>query len=457
MRRNIIIASVVALLMLSGIVAYLMLKRSSDGVASSLPKDITMVARVDFQSLAVHYGLSGDHASSIMHKLLWYSDDDIDGIDYLSNSYAFASQGYFGAVVPLKDSKRFKQFVEQARSCRFEQQRGLSWAVVDFNVLLAVSNDRAMMMGPAVGAELDELRNTIAACLKQSEEESGMHSELFGMLAARNEPITLATTYDALPAQLQPEGLGQYVNFSSLYATAGLTAMKDRASLSIEFSSTDDKMNRILDKFDEALQPINGNLLQTAPSNPALHVEMGLNGEHFLNTLRSIPHMRTKLLFANALLDLDMIIKSIDGDVAFSISDNWVVQTEMHSMKFLDNVSGWNDDITRTAGIRFDISADKSHGSVLYKDNRFYYGVRGNRLVCSPNEQLSHADAHNDVKYDFNTDLSQYSLFATVEAYNSFIDEYLPKAERVNIAAKDIRHWSIDLIVRDGATLLDIF
>ena len=77
--------------------------------------------------------------------------------------------------------------------------------------------------------------------------------------------------------------------------------------------------------------------------------------------------------------------------------------------------------------------------------------------MCSPNEQLSHADAHNDVKYDFNTDLSQYSLFATVEAYNSFIDEYLPKAERVNIAAKDIRHWSIDLIVRDGATLLDIF
>ena len=453
--KKLVIALAAVLVVVFAIVGWLMMKGKND-VASSLPQDVTMVARFDFPSLAVQYGMDGKDAGLIVKKLLWHSDEDVDGVDYMSPSYAFATQGYFGAIVPLSKADKFCDYVEKALSCRFEQQRGISWTVAAYNMLLAVDDDRAMLMGPAVGAEQDALRNIIASCLKQDEKESGMQSELFQMLTSREEPIVIATTYGALPEQVRFELLEHEMDLTSLYATAGITLRKDRANVALSLSSKDAKINKFLDKANEAFQPTNGTLLACAPNKPSVYIEAGVNGGLLLKALRSIPSVRTKLFLANAIMDVDLMIRNIDGDVAFSYVDNDVqAQIQLADTRILDKVSDWNDDITKAAGIRFEDRGGHK-GFVSYKGSQLYYGADGNRLMLSRNEKLVETVAHHDIKHNWAESMEGQHLFATIDISQSFLSAYLKHVERINVSSNDIRQWKVELQIQDGSELFDM-
>lgn len=453
--KKLVIALAAVLVVVVAIVGWLVMKGKND-VASSLPLDVTMVARFDFPSLAVQYGMDGKDAGRIVKKLLWQSYDDVDGVDYLSSSYVFASQGYFGAVVPLSDSSKFKDFIQQARSCSFEQQRGISWAVVDYNMLMAVSDDRVMIMGPAVGQEQDALRNTIAACLKQKEKESGMQSALFHMLNSRQEPIALVTTYGALPEQAHVELLDNEIDLTSLYAAAGITLRKDRVDVFLSLSSNDPKINKFLDNLNEALQPTNGSLLVNAPTNPSLFIEAGINGDKLLAALRGIPSVRTKLLLANSIMDLDIMIRSIDGDVSFSLNDNvGLTQLQLKDARVLDNVSSWNDDISKAAGVYFEDRGGHK-GSVRCKGHQFYYAADGKRVMLSRNDALVESTAHHDIDYNWAEAMDGQHVFASLNLQESFLKVYLKQFERVSVSSLDIRQWNVELVTKDGLELLDM-
>ncbi|MDR9826057.1 hypothetical protein RCJ22_10610, partial [Vibrio sp. FNV 38] len=79
------------------------------------------------------------------------------------------------------------------------RQRGLSWVVVEQQWLMAFDDDKALAMGPAVGAAQDQLRTVIAQLMKQDKDESAQGTELFALLGTKDEPLVAAVRPELMP------------------------------------------------------------------------------------------------------------------------------------------------------------------------------------------------------------------------------------------------------------------
>ena len=464
-KYGIIVALIAAIVV--GIGGWWLLRGSNDNAASSLPANVTMVGRVDFKSLALGYGLSWDEVKELIASK---NDKEDTGIDFSSNAYLFASQGYFGAIVPLGDADDFEAFLRREGET-IETQRGLKWSVLNGNMLLAFSDDRAMFMGPALGAELDNLRNTLATCIRQKETESGKQSRLYKLATEREEPIGLATNFTTLPeVKLLREipWLKVKLPLDALNLSAGVTLKKERFSLSAALDTEDKKTEKMLNRADDIFSKVNGDLLATTPANPLFHMMIGLDGEDLLTLLRENDAIRTALLMANALIDLDMIVKSIDGDVSLTLMGDsqhpdLLFQAQLENDKFMRNVTSWNDDMTRMAGLQF--YARDEHNAIcrMKSGTDFYFSTADKRLRISNNEATATATAHNDVAWAIKDDARKNILYATLDLSSarsvgpvstSRLSTYF---SRVTLSAPDLWHLDLNFDIAEGVDLLKEF
>jgi len=78
---------------------YWMLKDDRDELLSCLPKEVSMVGRVDLGALMAENDHDRSEVQDLVGKWLPFSEKDDSGIDFLSPLYVFASQGYLGAMV----------------------------------------------------------------------------------------------------------------------------------------------------------------------------------------------------------------------------------------------------------------------------------------------------------------------------------------------------------------------
>lgn len=464
MKKYGIIAALVAVVV-AGIVGWRMLRGRDDSMASSLPADITMVGRVDVKTLVMDYGLDlGDL------KDLLFADKKETGIKFQTAAYIFATQNYFGGILALSDNDDFEAMLQE-QGIDTEEQRGMKWGVINDNMLFAIDDDRVMWMGPAVGSEQDALRNTIYSCLKQSASESGKQSRIYKLLDQRKEPVALSTNMAALPEELRSKYLKYLpgdLPLGDLDVMAGFTAHKDRMSLSLGLSSENKSVNKQLDKFNDVLDKIDGDLVKTTPPNSLFHIEMGVDGEDLLKLLRENKILRTALLAVNMVIDFDKILKSIDGDVALTCLDfasdmpNLMFQAKLDSDNFMKDVSDWNDASTEAMGLSF-YSQGKNNAVCIYGGLPVYFGTRDKRLTISNTEALVKAEAYADVQKKFASDMKGCRIYAMLNlsklkpvlaVFSPAAVQYLDNFDRVTLRVTDVREIRLDLITRDGVDIL---
>ncbi|MBQ9560211.1 MAG: DUF4836 family protein [Bacteroidaceae bacterium] len=469
MKKYGIIAVLVAAVAAAGVWGWSALTGRDDSMASSLPADVTMVGRVDLKTLVLDYGLD---FADLKDLLFSANKDEKTGIKFQTAAYVFASQGYFGGIVALEDDNDFEAFLKK-QGCEVEEQRGLRWAVIENNVLLGFDDDRAMLMGPAVGSEQDALRNTVATCLKQSDSESGKQSRIYKLLEQRKEPVAISSNLSALPKKLLSEYLSYLpgdLSLDDLDVMAGFTAQKERLGLSFAFSSENESLNRQMDKVDKIFGQIESSLVRTTPPSPLFHMVMNVDGEDLLERLREDKTLRTGLLALNMIFDLDMVVKSIDGDVALTCPEyseelpSLLFQAEVEDDKFMKKVNDWNDAPTKAMGVNF-YSQDSHNAMCTVAGMPVYFGTHDDRLSISNTEALVKADAYADVKAKMADEMKGNRLFAVlnVDKLRPVVGQYAPESQqfldlfdRLTLSVPDVREMRFELVTREGVDLLQV-
>ena len=416
-------------------------------MASSLPKDATLIMRINTKQALTDYGITWKE----MTKAVLKGQNDT-GIDPQRTGYFFAWNSYLGAVLPLKDDDDFEKYLLENHHTT-QEQRGIKWSVIDGRLLVGYTDDRAVAMGPAMGAELDNLRNTVAQLLNQSDKESGSQSPLFARLQERTEPIALATDLQNLTAiPVVGEKIQKYLK-QSIDVSAGLSVGKENTTLSMALSSDDAKTNQLFDALDETLQPLNGNLLKTAPKRQSFHLEMGLRGERLIELLRSIPEVRAKLLIANTIFDADLMLKNIDGDVAFSLpritlisKPSPIVQMEMKDASFIAHADEWNDELSQAAGVRF-LPVNARQGRVeTHIWSPIFYSVDENRLTLSDSQSMAWTTTYVDLGNEELERMKGYRLYANLNLGNILLFKgFVDRSQQVVLRASDARQWQLEL------------
>ncbi len=458
MKKYGIIATVIAIVAIAGF-AGLKLLKSDDSMASSLPADVTMVGRVDLKAMVKDYGMTLDE----LKALVFDKEQKETGIDYLATAYVFAAQERFGAILPLSSEEQFKAFLEE-NGLTITEQRGLKWSVVDGNILLVYNDNRAMAMGPAIGSDQDQLRNTLAECMTQKESNSGKKSRMYKLLDARKEAVAVAANAELL------KSFYDNVNFDFLNAcdlTAGLVLKKNKVGLSLAASTEDKNVQKYFDKCDDVFDHIEGDLLPTTPVNPLFHLAMNVDGEELLGLLRENPEVRTWLVGLNTILDMDMILKSIDGDVALTcptfnfVETNILLQAELDDKDFMKNVADWNDEVSGKAGVFF-YPKDKNNATCVFNGQTFYFGTEGDRLSISNSETLTRATSYSGNEWKAQAaDMKKCCLYACLEISNlSTLLKAVPYGqslsafERLTLSAPTTHELTLELVAPEGTDIL---
>lgn len=452
------IIAAIALVLVAGLVGWRMWSRNHDDMSTSLPKELMMVGKVDMKSFFLENGKKW----SEVRKMIALDHKKV-GLDLQSPAYVFASQGYLGAVVAVDNDDDFKDFLS-GKGCDVKQLRGLNWSVVLDNFLVGFNSNRAILMGPAVGSEQEALYGVIAGLIEQNATESGIGSHLYELMQGRTEPVALAANMGAfmqLPVlnQLEEKG-GVYSTLQALDVTAGLSYLQDKVSLAMSVETEDKKTTKLLAALDEVFMPANASLLERDPDNTLFHMEVGLNGERLLELLRTNPDVRTTLLLANSIFDLDLILKSIKGDVSLTVpqislgSQEVQFQAQLVDDSFMQNISTWNDAVSRAAGVYFYPQRDDRYMAV-FKGTPCYFSVAGKRLYLSNSDRLASPQSHHDVAYDLQDEMRQYRVYGNLNVKSvapllAVVPHagFLSRIERVVLAMPNMREMKIEFVTR---------
>ncbi len=113
-----------------------------------------------------------------------------------------------------------------------------------------------------------------------------------------------------------------------------------------------------------------------------------MDGTQLLNLLRQNPEVRTMLLMANMVADVDMVVKSIKGDVAIRMPQLSTIDTELtlvaeiSTSSFLDQVIEWGDEASTQGSIRFIPSVNGAY-LCAYGGKAYYFGATDEHLYIT--------------------------------------------------------------------------
>ncbi len=438
-------------------VLFFVLRKGPNDCSVAVPHDSSLVAKIDLRSLLEQDGIQLDDLSSGPFSL------DKLGIDFSQPAYAFAYQSYFGAIIPMKDMQRLLDLTFLMHS-KVEQQRGLQWTVFGGSFLVCYDDKKAMVIGPATSSEQEELRGVLYNCMKQTPKDGG--SDLMERLWERREPIALATSLNALPGRYlnylksaMPEGLSA----EDFIISAGLKTEGNTLTMNVYLSAEGAKAKEFLARVNAAFRPMDATLFEAAPEGSFLHLEAGIEGDKLIELLRQNPDTRTKMLGMNMILDLDMILKSIHGDVAFTLprfglfDTPMLLQANVADDKFMQNVDSWNEGVTEQTGIRF-TPAGGGNYRFTYNFETYYFGVHNRRLfLTNKSEYVQDSTQRPTVVLE---DAKGCRVYVQVDISSladmlSFIPGGSLRGMRgLTMKCKNINEWTITLRANEGVDIL---
>lgn len=380
--------------------AFAMLLSSCSGsdYINAIPKSSTALISIDMQKMAERNHLS-DKASVL--KSLLHVDDVADcGIDATEKLYLFETvDGTLGlcAKVSSEDDLEnwLSQLAKEQKVCQpVSERKGFHFSVLKDNWLIGFSDKSLLVMGPVVADAQSELQRQMVKYLKADEEQGIQSSRLFDSLDSITSPMAMVAQAQALPEKfIAPFTLGapkgtdasQIVIAAEMNINNGLLRIKGKT---FSFNS---EVNASLEKANQNYRPIKGKYVMSMPDDAMAGIFMNVNGTQFLPMMQSNKGIQQLLLGINAAVDMDNIIRSVDGDMTIvmpSFSDSNLKMTmaaQLAHSKWLADVGYWKESCPKGSSI-----ADWGKNAYYYTDGKtsFYFGVTDDSQFYSGSDEL---------------------------------------------------------------------
>ena len=402
-----------AALVVAALLAFFLLSKGGRSYTSALPSDVQAVACLDAKALLKAADLSLSDMGQLISRFSESEESEPSGIDMTSPVYAFVdANGNTGFLSAVSSEDELQQTLakmqDEGRAGDVTLQRGLSWCVIDGKWLLSFDDKKALIMGPATGDAQDQLRNTIAELMQQSRSDSGAKAELTELTEKADAPLSATLSAKLLPQKLQ-QTLQEWLKTETLddvFVRLQLATKDNVITLSADLPNASKAVSERLDDIDDMLDPIDGNLIEYSHDNSLAWICMNIDGKEVLEQLRSIPELRTMLVGLNLVVDVDAILRSIDGDLALDIPDQAMLMSlfggvppmmltaRLDDDDFLKQSSYWLESAAKNPGFRLKALSETDF-SLKSGNNDINFGVHDKVLYVNTQSRLgTNADGH---------------------------------------------------------------
>ncbi len=350
-----------------------------------IPKKCTALVSIDATAMGSQAKL-GKNAGPLL-SLLHVTDPADCGIDFGSKVYLFETQdGTFGMTAKVSSSSKLgvclEKLSQKGVGLPLLDKRGFKFTVINGKWVVGFSNQAILAMGPALSNEQPSLILKMSRYLSQDEKQSIVGTPMFDKVDSIQSGVAMVVQAQALPEKLVSLftlGTPKNANPSQIAIAARISVEDNILKIIGETFSFNERINESLRKSSVVFRPIQGNYNRFAKSCSLFSLFMNVDGKQFLPLLRQDKSLQSLLMGMNTAIDMDNIIKSIDGDVAFA-TDNMDVEhlslsmgAHMSSLSFVNDIGYWKQSCPKGSSI-----VDWQKDSWLFTNGKqnFYFGVK---------------------------------------------------------------------------------
>jgi hypothetical protein len=337
---------------------------SSDYV-NVIPSGSIALMAFDMALIAEQTGLDGDSKQAVLKELFKADDIKDCGIDLTEKVYAFeTTDGSLGMVAKVDDETRLTEWINKLQSSgvcsQMTEKKGFRFSVLHGNFIMGYSASALLIMGPVLESGKAELQRKMIKYLKADDETGITQTKLYEKLMGLNAPITLIAQAEALPEKfVSPFTLGAPKDASPRDIIIAATVSVENGHMTIngETFSFKESVQKVLDQSAKAYRAIEGKYFSRVGVKTNYAVFMNIDGSQVIEQLYANQGIKSMLLGINTAIDMDNIIKSINGDVVISVpaykNEKPAIQmwAYLRNNDFLRDIEYWKKSCPKGAAI----------------------------------------------------------------------------------------------------------
>lgn len=466
MKKYLIIIALIIAVVIGG---YFFLFGKKDVCKNVIPEDAKAVLVVDAKQALKQLDFSiSDIFKALKHRQQQKEEDKAGwGIDMLVPMYGFVSaDNYVCGVFALSDADDFEEKLKE-EEIAVESQRGFKWASKG-EIMLCFDSKKALVLGPVIGSQADAMRGKMVEWMTQGSHKVPVLSDL----KKDGGVVSLRSSLAVLPPTITNQMVGSIkdVNLNEVFLNASLRVKEKSFQLSTELESEDENFTNYASESDKLLRPIDGKKLPSCMAEPMLRAVFNVEGEKVLPKLRENFVFRTMLVGLNLCVDLDMMIKAIDGDVLVEwggrtiFAPEFVASAQIKNQDFLKNSKDW---ISGASTFGYSCQALGEKDFVLQNArDKFFFGVHDDFLYLSSDngktlqfsapqleEKISQVREQAKGKRIYaSVDFARMLNSMTALGAKTQFEKGTTSLEHINVSVTDFRHIDYELTTRDNTT-----
>lgn len=324
-----------------------------------IPSNSTALLSVDAASAGSAKG------KALLNSLLFAANADKSGIDLSQRLYFFETAdgnlGLCASVNSVADLiETFGKIEKAGRGKAVSERDGLHFCVLGDSWVIAFSDVALLVVGPVAVADQPQMQNRLARYLQQSEERSIRNTPMFEKLDSISAPMALVAQASALPEKLAlPLTLGapRNADASQVLIAAEMNVKEQCLEVEAEMFSFNKSINHALKEAANCYRPIRGRFLETMPGDAQTGLFLNADGRKLLPLMQGNAGLQSLLAGINTAIDMDNILKSIDGDVAVISRKSSSVSTAEHLSSTAEKPSA--------SGSHYTMAAELAHSGWL--------------------------------------------------------------------------------------------
>ncbi len=371
---------------------------SGSDYLNAIPKKSTALISVDLQQMASDK--NAEDKAGMLKSLLHVDDVDKCGIDISEKLYLFESaDGNLGLCAKVSDEGDVEDWLASLAKKRIasevKERKGFHFAVLKDSWLVGFSGQALLVMGPVVSDAQAQLQQQMVKYLKAEEEDGITVSPMYERLQTLSSPMAMVAQAQALPEKfVAPFTLGapKDTDPSQVVIAADMKVKDGILQIQGETFSFNETIDKALQKAAQNYRPIKGSYVKSMPDDALAGIFMNVNGEQFLPMMQSNRSLQTLLMGINQAVDMDNIMRSVDGDMAIvlpTLGDadlKMMMAAKLAHSKWLGDVDYWKTSCPAGAKI-----ANWGKNSYFYTDGKtsFYFGVTDDKQFFSGSDELT--------------------------------------------------------------------
>lgn len=383
---------------IASLMIVLMSACSDNDYLNAIPSKSTAVISIDMSRLNGQE--QEQNQEHILKTMLHVDDVSKCGLDVKEKVYLFetidGNLGLCAKVADEGDVSNWLSELSQQRICStVTERKGFHFAVLKDSWLVGFSSKALLVMGPVVAEAQAEMQRQMVRYLNADEDAGIKSSKLFAQLDSIDSPMAMVAQAVALPEKfVAPFTLGapKDADASQIVIAAGMDVEDGVLKIAGRTFSFNPSINQALVKSQQVFRPIQGDYVQSMPDDAMAGIFMNVSGSRFLPLVQSNQGLQTLLMGINASIDMDNILRSVDGDMSIVLPTlgadhmQMMMAARLSHAKWLSDVDYWKQSCPKGSTI-----GNWKSNAFCYSSGKtcFYFGVTDDKQFFSGNDEVS--------------------------------------------------------------------